>query len=397
MTQELASALEKAHEASLAKSNFLSNMSHEIRTPMNAIIGMTSIGKSAHETYKKDYALDRIANASIHLLGVINDILDVSKIESGKYELSSTEFDFEKMLKRVVDVISFKVDEKEQRFTVCVDENIPQYMVGDDQRLAQVITNLLGNAVKFTSKGGDVSLDTCFLGEEDGVCQIKIAVTDTGIGISPGQQTKLFQSFQQAESSTSRKFGGTGLGLAISKSIVEKMDGKIWVESDLGKGATFAFTFKMRRAEMKEQPLERYPQTPDADADICSTFKGCRILVAEDVEINREILMALLEPTNLEIDCAENGEEAVRMFGEAPEKYDMIFMDLQMPEMDGLEATRKIREFDIQKAKNIPIVAMTANVFKEDVEKCLAAGMNSHVGKPLNFDEVLEELQKYLS
>jgi len=526
LQKQLEVAFIEANAASQAKSNFLANMSHEIRTPINAIIGMTNIGKSAVDMDRKDYSLMRIEDASHHLLGVINDILDVSKIESGKFELSPAEFNFEKMLVRVVNVSNFRVDEKKQKFTVYIDRSIPQFMVGDDQRLAQVITNLLGNAVKFTPERGSVSLNTYFIGEENGVCEIKIAVKDTGIGISQEQQRQLFQSFQQAESNTSRKFGGTGLGLAISKSIVEMMDGRIWVESELGEGSTFAFTVKMQRGEKKDRSqsyrdlewekvrvlavdddayilqdfkgiLEKYgahcdtanngedalklleqngnynlffidwrmpgmdgieltkelkkrlsddgnsfvvmvsaaecsiiadrakvagadkflqkplfPSTiadivcesfgfaecysDEDDTDINGVFKGHCILLAEDVDINREIVITLLEPTMLEIDCAENGAQAVWMFNSAPEKYDMIFMDIQMPEMDGYQATRQIRALDVPHAKVIPIIAMTANVFKQDIENCLEAGMNGHVGKPLDMAEVIDKLRECL-
>ena len=388
----LITAKEAAEQGSRAKSTFLANMSHELRTPLNAIIGMTSIGLSGTDIERKDHSLRKIDDTSKHLLGVINDVLDVSKIEAGKFELSEVEFDFGKMLNQIETVINFRIDEKKLKFTVNIDNNIPRVMIGDDQRLKQVIINLLGNAVKFTPESGSIDLSAYCLEEKDGVCTIKIAVADTGIGISPEQQAKLFQSFQQADNNTSRKFGGTGLGLMISKNIVNTMGGDIRIESELGKGATFAFTIKMKRGGTEDPASSGH----DTDrANITGCFEGRNILLAEDIEINREIVITLLESTLIEIDCAENGREAVRMFSEAPDKYDLIFMDVQMPEMDGFEATRAIRALDVANAKTIPILAMTASVFKEDVENCFKAGMDSHIAKPFDFDEVVDKLNKY--
>ena len=390
---EITNALKAERRANQAKSEFLANMSHEIRTPINAIIGMTAIGKSSTDMERVSYCLSRIEDASNHLLGVISDILDMSKIEANKLELSPIEFVFEDMLRRVINVVHFRVDEKQQKLTIHVDSAIPKILIGDDHRLAQVITNLMGNAVKFTPSGGAISLNTRLIDEENDICTIQFDITDTGIGISQEQQARLFISFQQAESSTTRTFGGTGLGLAISKSIVETMGGKIWINSELEKGSTFSFTVQVKRgAEILDAQ-----QVDVENNNTAVSFAKNHILLVDDVEINREILLALLEPIHLKIDCAENGAEAVRMFNEAPGKYDMIFMDIQMPIMDGYEATQRIRALDIPYAKEIPIVAMTANVFKEDIENCLKAGMSDHVGKPFNFDDVLETLQKYLT
>jgi len=521
--EEQKQMLEIAERANLAKSTFLATMSHEIRTPMNAIIGMTTIGMTATDDKRKDYCFNRIDEASKHLLGVINDILDMSKIEAGKFELSPTEFGFEKMLRRVVNVNKFRINEKKQNFSIYFDENIPHYLLGDEQRLAQVITNLLGNAIKFTPVEGSITIETKLLNETDDICTIQCMVTDTGIGISPEQQTRLFESYQQAEASTSSQFGGTGLGLSITKSIVEMMGGKIWIESELGKGASFVFTVQAKRIRGRHRktfdlshihilvvdddeivletfkkivsafgvscdtvssghealsaierngPYDIYfvdwnipdingidltemlksrapvadvfhvvmmsavdwsviaenaekagvdlflskPIFPSSILDVINTclgmdhlhkeddveaiiydFSDRYILLAEDVDINREIVKALLESTHVTLDIAEDGVEVVDMFFEEPDKYDLILMDVQMPEMDGLEATRRIRESGIPRGETVPIVAMTANVFREDVEKCLAAGMNGHVGKPLNFDEVLETLSEYLN
>jgi len=522
LQKDLEMAAEAAQSASRAKTNFLSNMSHEMRTPMNAIIGMTAIGRSATDLSRKDYAFDRIDGASNHLLGVINDILDMSKIEASKFDLSHVDFSFEKIIQRVVNVTSFRIDDRRQKFTVDIDRNIPRRLVGDDQRLAQVITYLLSNANKFTPEGGAIHFAARLEKEENNFCTIRVEVSDTGIGVTEEQQKRLFTSFEQAESSTSRKYGGTGLGLAISRHIVESMGGAIWVVSEHGKGSTFAFTVKLEKAECQEPDLlhpsvsrrnlrvlvvdderettEHFkilaeqigvscdtalsgekalkligenggydiyfidwrmpemngvelsriiktgdhgpaviimisaaewneiekeakaagvdmflpkPLLPGAVADCineailresagttggpdASDFSGYTVLLAEDVEINREIVLALFEPTGLAIDCATNGIEAVSMFTENPDKYDAVIMDVQMPEMDGLEATRRIRAMNNPRAKEVPIVAMTANVFKEDVERCLESGMNGHVGKPIDFGEVVDTLRKYL-
>jgi PAS domain S-box-containing protein len=389
----------EAEAAGRAKSAFLATMSHEMRTPLNAIIGMMEIGKSAQEMERKNYALNRLGEASAHLLGVINDVLDMSKIEANKLELSFIEFNLEKTLHRVINVVSFSIDEKRQKLTINIDRNIPEVLLGDDQRFAQVVANLLGNAVKFTPEDGSITLDARFAGEENGFCAIQISVSDTGIGISAEQQKNLFSSFQQAENSTTRKYGGTGLGLAISKSIVELMGGTIWVHSEPGKGSTFVFTIQVRRGtndkKLTDSDIDNAGEKNDTK--IQGIFEGRHVLLVEDVEINREIVIALLEPTQLEIDCAENGVEALRIFSEAPDRYDLILMDIQMPEMDGYETTRHIRAMDIPKAGAIPIIAMTANVFREDIEKCLDAGMNSHIGKPIDFGEVLEKLKSHLS
>jgi signal transduction histidine kinase/AmiR/NasT family two-component response regulator len=400
----LQAALEKAQAASLAKTNFLSNMSHEIRTPMNAIIGMTMIGKTAGDLEKKDYAFGKIEGAANHLLGIINDILEMSKIEAGKFELFSVEFDLEKLLQKVTNIISYPLNEKRQKFTMYLDKEIPQLLIGDDQRLTQVITNLLSNANKFTPEGGLIHLGVNLESSQDDIYTLKFSVKDTGIGISSEQRERLFTSFEQAEKSTSRKFGGTGLGLSISKRIVELMDGTIWIESELGHGAEFFFTIKIKGVKDRNIKTDSPQDTADKSVP-CETFPGRRILLAEDVEINREIVIELLSPLQLEIDCAVNGIEAVQKFTSKDIKYDLIFMDLQMPEMDGFEAARRIREFEARSLpaagrnprKRVPIIAMTANVFREDIEKCLETGMNDHVGKPLDIDDVLRKLKFYLN
>jgi CheY-like chemotaxis protein/two-component sensor histidine kinase len=450
----------------------------------------------------------------------------MSKIEANKFDLSYTEFDFEKMLIRVTNVVEFKIEEKFQNFFITCDENVPEFIISDEQRLSQVITNLLSNAIKFTPERGNITVNVRLLEEKDGICTIQIEVSDTGIGITEEQKTLLFNSFVQADNSISRKFGGTGLGLAISKRIVEMMDGRIWVESEFGKGAVFKFYIQAERGkELRKSPVKKdalrfdelhalvvddskdlreyflsmarkigfhcdaaedgflatklinegrhydiyfvdwsmpgisgteltrnirkivgdqaivimisavewariegeaksagvngfipkplfpsiimdcmnqYLTPPDPDDPGKETempeelhLEGKHILLAEDVEINREIVISILEPYGLKVDCAENGVEVVAEFKAHPYNYDIIFMDVHMPEMDGYEATRQIRALNIARAKEIPIIAMTANVFAEDMEKCMAAGMNDHVGKPLDMEQVMAILKKY--
>jgi CheY-like chemotaxis protein len=497
-------------------------------------------------------------------LGVINDILDMSKIEANKLELSLAEFNFERTIMKVTNVIIFRIDEKKQNFVVHLDPKIPSMLIGDDQRLAQIITNLLSNAVKFTPEQGTIQLEAALEKMEGKLCTIRISVSDTGIGITNEQKGRLFTSFEQADGGISRRFGGTGLGLAISKRLVEMMGGAIRIESEPGRGSSFIFTIKAeqgseaarvpfkaganldnlrilmvdddasvrdyfgeilkqfdlscdfaaggaeaigliesrglydlcfidwkmpgmdgleltRYIKDKERQVDSESPTPEKTASMvflisssdwttmeqeakeagvdkflpkplflssvadainlflgrdtlaasaagvssnflatgsagltndrtlndagASTgdlaagkddFKGHCVILAEDVEINREIVLTLLEGTGLTIDCAENGMVAFKLFRENPGRYDLIFMDIHMPEMDGFEATRRIRALKDPRAGTIPIVAMTANVFKEDIEKCMEAGMNDHVGKPLDIAVVLEKLRKYL-
>ncbi len=371
-------------------------MSHEIRTPMNAIIGMTSIGLKEESAERKNFALRRIESASSHLLNIINDILDISKIESGKMELAPAAFNFREMLAKVTALISQSVNDKRQKFTVQIAQDIPDNLFGDDQRLNQVITNILSNASKFTPEEGEIELVAALQNIDEDFCTLKVSVQDNGIGISAKQQEKLFNIFQQAEAGTARKFGGSGLGLAISRRIVEMMDGEIGVESELGVGTCFYFTVRLRRQKATgRQANEETPGYEMQKVQACD-FSAYTALAVDDIEINLEIIVALLEQTKINIDTALSGKTAVEMFRQNPGKYSLILMDMQMPEVDGLQATEMIRASGLVNAKDIPIIAMTANVFKEDIEKCMDAGMNGHLGKPINIAEVISVLQQYL-
>jgi len=393
-TAQLEEQVVLSEAASRAKSDFLANMSHEIRTPLNAVLGMTAIGAKARDMLSKDHAFVKIKEASNHLLGVINDILDMSKIEAGKLELSAIDFRVREVVAHVEDILRFKTDEKNQKFSVSISDAVPDSLYGDDTRLAQVITNLIGNAVKFTPEQGEISLVAELEDETDGICTVCFRVRDTGIGITEEQKAKLFTAFQQAESQTTRKYGGTGLGLALSKRIVELMGGEIRVESEPGRGSSFSFTIKAPRADMAPQEELSGNATQEMRE---GEFADKVILLADDVDINREIVIALLEITGVVIDTAENGAKAAELFEQAPERYHLILMDLQMPVMDGYEATRRIRAGSSPQAPSVPIIAMTANVFKEDIEHSLASGMNGHLGKPIELEKLLPLLRKYLS
>jgi len=381
---------EAAQAASEAKGLFLANMSHEIRTPINAITGMTRIAMESSEKEQKNYCLEKIQNASSFLMGVINDILDMSKIENNKFELICSDFDFYAMLSRVTGLFESRLHEKNHELTTEIDPSIVRWLHTDEQRLAQVITNLISNAVKFTPDRGTISLAIRRLEDADqNCCSLEFRVTDSGIGISGEEQKKLFMPFHQIDSAMSRKYQGTGLGLVITKKIVELMGGKISVKSEAGKGSSFIFTIRAGIANEPEFTVEE----PELNLE---KYTGKRILLAEDVEINREIVITVLAPLGLEIVTAEDGKKAYDTFNSNPESFDLIFMDIHMPDIDGYEATRLIRSLEHPKARTVPIIAMTANVFREDVERCHAVGMNGHIGKPLDFKAVLDTLKKHL-
>lgn len=511
-------------QASRAKSDFLASMSHEMRTPMNAIIGMAKIADNTSEISKLRYCLATIKSSSTHLLGLINDILDMSKIEAGKLELYDGPLHVEDMLIRICTMFSERVEKKGQTLRVALDDAIAPQYIGDELHLSQVITNLLSNAVKFTPEGGHITLSVKETEKKEEQHILRFSVADNGIGMTKEQMSRLFNAFTQADESIANRFGGTGLGLAISKSIVEKMGGSLWVESEPGKGATFFFEVALTKAHLntpenvlhginpaqvrvlfvgdnEEQRtyfqkiiakfgmhcdtveniakgmdwvtknaaitynaifincneiaqcldfIEQARHAVDPESIIVIAYSSCwnsieseakalgvhrtiarpifpssvlnsivelistpiveqpakttaeipdfsalHLLLVEDVEINREIFIALLANTGIRISTAVNGQEALEKFSATPEAYDVIIMDVQMPIMDGYEATRAIRALDTPYANRIPIIAMTANAFKEDVEKCLESGMDDHTVKPIDVGAVIMKIRAF--
>ncbi len=400
-------AKEDALASTKAKSEFLARMSHEIRTPMNAIIGMTQMAKKSTDLTKIQYCLEKVDSTSKQLLDVINDVLDMSKIEANKLDIHSAEFDFDKIIQRVFNVIQVKADQKHQKLEYECKEVFTRQMIGDGIRLSQVLINLLGNAVKFTPEFGTLTLRVREIPQSADASVIHIEVKDSGIGISAEDQLRLFKVFEQANGGISREFGGTGLGLAISKKLVNMMGGDIHVQSEPGEGANFIFDITVgwgsecpgHVAELKDKSAghrsddeEENNQSDDKTYD----WKGKSILLVEDVEINREIVLGLFEDTGIEIDCACDGIEAVDTFMSQGEKYSLILMDVQMPKLDGISATKKIRMSNKSNAAEVPLIAMTANVFKEDIAECLNAGMNGHIAKPIDAQEVLGMVDRYL-
>ena len=391
-TVDLVAAKEEAMANAKAKTDFLANMSHEIRTPINAITGMVSIAKKTDDKSDVSRYLDNIDGASRQLLSIINDVLDMSKISAGKMVLANVPFQLDAVLERVKSIIRGQAVEKNLSFSSDSIGELPTVLVGDDTRLAQVLINLLSNAVKFTPDGGAIQLISEFAGkDEQGFSKLRFIVKDTGIGISKEQISSLFAEFEQADRSTSRQYGGTGLGLPISKSLARMMGGDIEVDSEVGVGSCFILTVLMQEGSpnMLEQATE---DAKEASYD----FAGRRALLVEDIEINREIVKTMLDEYGLDIVEAENGQIALELFEKEPQRFDIIFMDIQMPVMDGYVATKQIRSLPDPKAKEIPIIAMTANAFAEDIQQCLDAGMNDHIAKPIDFAALASTVAKYL-
>ncbi len=401
----LEAKLMAAEESNRAKTGFLSNMSHEIRTPMNAIIGIDALAlKDPEMPPHAREQFEKIDASARHLLSLINDVLDMSRIESGRMELREELFDLEDMLGQVSGIIESQCSDKGLKYVFNSSDLPGGSYYGDDVKLKQVLINILGNSVKFTPAGGTVSLTAekvSFYGDR---CAMRFVIEDNGIGMDKEFIPKIFEPFSQEDASNTNRYGGSGLGMSLTKSIVDMMNGDIQVSSEKGKGSRFTVSVTLKAAPHGQVPAE--PQDESAGAESSAeagtaaaqvSLAGKRVLIAEDIEMNAEILRDLLEMEDIESEWAENGQIAVDMFRNSGERhFDAILMDMRMPVMDGLSAARAIRATGTQEAKTIPIIALTANAFEEDVQHSLQAGMNAHLSKPVDPDLLVATLSELM-
>lgn len=389
--KDLAKARDDAEHLSRVKSEFLANMSHEIRTPMNAIIGMTHLALKTKLNDKQSNYIRNAHSSAKNLLGILNDILDFSKIEAGKLKLETIEFQIPEVIDNLKNIIDLKAKETNIQFFFDIDPKLPKHFIGDPLRLTQILVNLGSNAIKFSDFGTIVKLKVVLQEQSKHEAVLHFSIQDQGIGISLEQQKKLFQSFSQADSSTTREFGGSGLGLVISKKITQLMGGDIWVTSEPGIGSTFHFTVRLHK---QTRPAEN--NLPDKNIDSANAnaqLRGAKILIVEDNDINQEYTQELLEQHGMIVKIASHGKQALELL--ESHEFDGILMDCQMPIMDGYEATRKIREQI--RFKTLPIISMTANVMGEDIKKAISAGMNDHIDKPIDPDTMMITMAKWIT
>ena len=388
LSEELIMARRAAESANQSKSAFLATMSHELRTPMNVIIGLSHLCLQTKLDQGQRSYVEKINRAALSLLDIVNDVLDFSRIEAGKLELSKEDFDLRSCLARVDSLIGFLARSKGLTFEINISEEIPYFLHGDVVRLGQILINLAGNAVKFTEKGFvkiEIANEVLRSGEVD----LKFSIRDTGIGLSPQQIERLFKSYSQAEAAIHGKYGGSGLGLVISRQLVELMQGRIWIESTLGQGSTFHFTARFGRGKQVEESVKHQA----AELEMARMrLKHARVLIVEDNPFNQLVIRDLLGLVEASVIAANNGKEALEYL--AREKFDLVLMDTQLPIMDGYETTRRIREDSKITAQHI--IAMTGNVTTEDRNRCLAVGMNDFIPKPVNPDQMYLILAKWL-
>jgi signal transduction histidine kinase/ActR/RegA family two-component response regulator len=395
--RRLAEARKAADEANIAKSGFLSRMSHEIRTPMNAVVGLTILARQQEDDRQKlDEYLAKVQNSSKVLLSLINDVLDMSAIESGKLKIASQKFNLRMVLNGIDSIYRTQCQDKGVDFTMNIDLPQDEY-VGDSLRINQILLNLVSNAFKFTEKGESIAVTVSQIRSSEETAYLSFIVSDTGCGMNKELLERLFKPFEQAGAETAMKHGGSGLGLSITKNLVTMMDGTIDVDSAPGMGSTFKVNLTLKNCEQ-----DSYVEMPgtaimDTSQQIHYDFTGHKVLIAEDNEINAEVAGGLLAQVNMDADYAENGQRALELFkSSAPGAYDAILMDVQMPVMNGYETTRAIRDLGRPDAETICIFALTAGAFTEDIDNALKSGMNDHIAKPIEPEELYSKLQSVI-